>query len=99
MYDVELTSTALGHLIDIAAYTRQTWGERKADTYLAELKTALASLREFPSSYQPLDDIRPGTRRMLAGSHACYFEITDRKVRVLAIIHVRQEPDLPPGTP
>jgi toxin ParE1/3/4 len=95
MYDVELTQTALRHLVEIAIYTRQNWGERKADTYLSELKATLATLREFPSSYQLLDDIRPGTRRMLAGSHACYFEITGRKVRVLAIIHVRQEPDLP----
>lgn len=99
MHDVQLTQTALRHLAGIAAYTRQTWGDRKADAYLSELKSALASLSAFPSSHQPVDDIRPGTRRMLAGSHAFYFEVTDRKVTVLAIIHVRQEPDLPSGQP
>jgi toxin ParE1/3/4 len=99
MYEVELTEAANRDLADIAAYTRSEWGERKAVAYLGELMAALASLRDFPAAHPATDHLMPGTRRLLHASHACYFRILPAKIRVLAIIHVRQEPDLTSGQP
>ena len=39
------------------------------------------------------DDLAPGLRNLRAGQHVIYFEVYERSIRVIRILHVRMNPE------
>jgi toxin ParE1/3/4 len=92
---LEFAAPAAQAVEGIFDYTLENWGPAQADQYLTELMTACLRLSENPhlgSRFMPSP--RP-VRRFLINQHWCYYEPVSDGIIVLAIIHVRQEPDLP----
>lgn len=56
-------------------------------------------LSENPNLGSAFETSPRPVRRFLINQHWCYYEPVADGIVVLAIIHVRQEPDLSPGTP
>lgn len=99
MARLEFAAPAAQAVEDIFHYTLERWGAGQAQSYLDELMAKCRALSENPnlgSSF--LSEPKP-VRRFLINQHWCYYQPVPDGITILAIIHVRQEPDLPSGQP
>jgi len=51
----------------------------------------MANLIEFPELGQPRDDLFPGCRQRRVEQHVLFYPLTEEKVIVDRVLHVRQE--------
>ena len=72
-------------------YTVERWGERQAEIYLRLIGAAVASIAADPKVGRPCDDIRPGYRKYLVGSHVVFYRTTGKAVLVVRILHQRMD--------
>lgn len=97
MARLEFAAPATQAVESIFDYTLERWGAGQAQSYLDELMAKCRALSENPNLGSAfLTSPRP-VRRFLINQHWCYYEPVSGGIIVLAIIHVRQEPDLPYG--
>lgn len=85
-YKLRLSAAADDDLDKIYEYGILQWGERQADRYFDQLVAHLDQLANNPFLYAAIDDIRPGYRRSVCGSHSVYYRVRDDRVEVMAII-------------
>lgn len=90
-YSLRLSSLAETDLADIYEYGFRQWGEAQADAYYDALLTHFELLCSNPFLFAAVDDIRPGYRRSVCGSHSIYYRIGQYTVEVMAVIG-RQDP-------
>ena len=76
------------------AYTRRTWGEQKAKSYVAALVADIKALRVSALRHPLCDSVHPGLRRKRSGMHHIYFLVSGDCVEVLNVIHVQRDPGL-----
>jgi toxin ParE1/3/4 len=74
---------------EIARFTTERWGWRRAEAYLLELHDALETLVAFPELGRRVDHIRVGYRRLERGSHAIYYVVSADTVRIVRVLHGR----------
>ena len=87
-----LTRAADRDLLDILLYTRRNWGQAQEATYRSAITQALRTLRAFPESGQPRDDLFPGCRSLQVGQHVIFYCQPDpTAVVVQRILHGRQD--------
>jgi toxin ParE1/3/4 len=68
------TAQARDDLRDIAAYTRDRWGDAQCDRYLTSLEWRCLQLAQEPRLRRPYDD-DPSYWRALAGKHAVFYRV------------------------
>ncbi len=85
-YKLKISAVADANLDSIYEYGFTQWGEEKADTYYDALISHFQQLCENPFLYAAIDDVRPGYRRSVSGSHSIYYRITDDHIEIMAII-------------
>lgn len=94
MTDFSLTSEAENDLAGIYFYTLQSFGYRRADAYVADLKQACLMLAERPTlgrSFLLLAEIK----RHEHASHVIFFrEVSPGHILVVRILGFQQEPGL-----
>ena len=90
-HEIRRTPAAERDLIDIWLYTADRWGERQADHYLDGIDAALKLLRENPESGPDCSEVRPGYRRLPAGSHRIYYRLTTGVIEIVRILHARMD--------
>lgn len=79
--------------LDMAeAYTKRTWGDRQAKSYIATLVSDIKTLRDAALRHPVIEDVLPGLRRKRSGMHHIYYLVTEESVEVLAVIHVQRDP-------
>jgi toxin ParE1/3/4 len=88
------SNRALSDLDSIVAFTIETWGDRQAATYLAQLEAATQRLAERTTLGRRCEHIRPGLWRMEEGSHVLFFRREGADVLVCRILHYRMLPKL-----
>jgi toxin ParE1/3/4 len=88
-----LSRLAEADLMEIGAYTLDTWGEHQTLRYLHELETCFQQLARNPQSGRPCDDIRPGLRRMQHARHVVCYRIEPGGILVSRILHQRTLPE------
>ena len=89
---LRLTRAADRDLLDILLYTRRNWGQAQEATYRSAITQALRTLRAFPESGQPRDDLFPGCRSIHVGQHVIYYHQPDpTTIVVQRILHSRQD--------
>lgn len=91
MKDLVIAPEADADLIGIYDYTADTWGLVQADTYLDELHERIRGLVSGRTSSRPAFEVRPGLRRMLAGSHVVFFREDETAVTVVRVLHQRMD--------
>lgn len=83
---------ALVDLDNAEAYTRRTWGNRQAKTYIAALIADIKGLRGAPFRHPAIEGILPGLRRKRSGMHHIYYLVTKESVEILVVVHVQRDP-------
>jgi len=68
-------------------YSAQTWGVDRADAYIRALTDAMILLVEDPSLGASCENIRPGYRKRLSGSHAIFYRQGRDAVVIVRILH------------
>lgn len=76
---------------DIWEYTVRRWGERQAEAYIGLIKEGVDAIAENPAVGRPCDDVRPGYRRYLVGSHVLFYRVRTDDVAVIRILHQRMD--------
>jgi toxin ParE1/3/4 len=89
---LRLTREADRDLLDILLYTRRSWGQAQEATYRSAITQVLRTLRTFPESGQPRDDLFLGCRSIQARQHVIYYHQADATTIVVQrILHSRQD--------
>ncbi|MDR7170508.1 toxin ParE1/3/4 [Nocardia kruczakiae] len=69
-------------------------GLDQAETYVRGLQHAIERAAADPRIGRSCDEIRPGYRKLAAGSHTLYYRLTgDGVVDVVRILHQRMDVD------
>jgi toxin ParE1/3/4 len=94
------TAHARDDLRDIAAYTRDRWGDAQCDRYLTSLESRCQQLAQQPGLRRAYTD-DPSYSRALAGKHAIFYRVeADGSLLVVRILHTAMLPELHlPGLP
>jgi len=89
---LRFTPAARADLVGIWDYTARHWDMDQADRYLDELHGICLALANGKMASRPVD-IRPGTRKVRAGSHMVYVREGADTLDVIRILHQRQDVD------
>jgi toxin ParE1/3/4 len=88
------TARARDDLRDIAAYTRDRWGDAQCDRYLTSLEWRCLQLAQEPQLRRPYDD-DASYWRALAGRHAIFYRVhADGSLLIVRILHATMLPEL-----
>lgn len=75
-------------------YTCEQWGAEQAEQYLREVQRAAERVAVNPKIGRPCDEIRPGYRKLSAGSHLLFYRLTPGGViDVVRILYQRMDID------
>lgn len=89
-----LSPAAQADLEQIWDYTHDRWGVDQAEDYLRELQRAINRIAANPWIGRACDEIRPGYRKLAAGSHTLFYRVTAEDViDVVRILHQRMDVD------
>jgi toxin ParE1/3/4 len=72
-------------------YTVEHWGLNQAEIYLGLIEAAVDSIANDPNTGRPCDEVRPGHRRYLVGSHVLFYRMKANRVFVVRILHQRMD--------
>lgn len=97
MSSYRLTDKAQGDLDEIGLYTLEEWGLEQALQYVDGLERACALLAENPNLGPLADQIEPGLRCHVHGSHVIFYEPSDPGILVLRILHASMDAPRPLG--
>jgi toxin ParE1/3/4 len=90
---IVISPRAEDDLVEIAAYTLTTWGEKRMSRYVDDLQARFVSLARFPQTGRSRDEIARGYRSIVQGSHTVFYKTTARELVVVRILHVRMSPE------
>jgi toxin ParE1/3/4 len=89
-----LSPAAQVDLEQIWDYTCHRWDVEQADEYLRELQPAIERAAANPRIGRACDEIRPGYRKLAAGSHILYYGVMpDGVIDVVRVLHQRMDVD------
>jgi toxin ParE1/3/4 len=84
---LDVSVEAQSDIRGIYAYSVRHWGRDRAGDYLDHLRERMTALARGELSGTAADDVAPGMRRQLAGSHAIWFRIAGDRIRVVRVLH------------
>lgn len=89
-----LSPAAQADLEQIWDYTHEHWGVDQAEQYLRELQRAIERAAANPRIGRACEEIRPGYRKLAAGSHVLFYRVTTEEViDVVRVLHQRMDVD------
>ena len=89
-----LSPAAQADLEQIWNYTHDRWDIDQAEEYLRELQRAPARAAANPRIGRACDEIRPGYRKLAAGSQMLFYRVgADGEIDVVHILHQRMDVD------
>jgi toxin ParE1/3/4 len=83
----DLSSLARLDLRKIWVFTAEKWGRRKATEYLQEISAMINLIALDHGIGFRFDPLDPECRRVLIGSHAVIYRVTDGRLRIIRILH------------
>ena len=88
-----LSPAAQVDLEQIWDFTHDRWGVDQAEEYLRELQRAIERAAANPLIGRACDEIRPGYRKLAAGSHVLFYRLTAEGIVVVRVLHQRMDVD------
>lgn len=82
-----IAASARADLVEIHLFGAKTWGRAQAGLYTDGIRDRMKSLARRESSGTTADDIAPGLRRQVVGSHAIWFRLDGERLVVLRVLH------------
>ncbi len=89
---VRVSTQAEADIDSIAEYTKDTWGEIQADSYLMKLEDGFELLARNPSIGRSCDQIRRGLRRYEIEKHVAFYVPLRNGVLIVRVLHQRMLP-------
>jgi toxin ParE1/3/4 len=86
-----LTPQAREDYADVLLYSHHEWGAEQAARYATALAAALDRLLAFPHLGRARDDLMPGCRVHRVEQHLVVYDIRERTLRILRILHHRRD--------
>ena len=87
-----LSPAAQADLSEIWDYSARNWGTEQADRYILRIKETGEDLAAGRKRGRPIDDIRPGYRKLAVQSHFLFYRVTDTGlIDVVRILHQRMD--------
>lgn len=86
-----LSPRAQQDLDEIWDYTAQRWGLDQAEDYVRLLRSAIETVASDPRKGRPIDEVRAGYRKYLAGSHMLMYREIEVGIDVARILHSRMD--------
>ncbi len=74
-------------LVEIQLFGVKTWGRGQADKYRDLIRDRMKVLARGEVSGTLADNIAPGLRRQVVGSHAIWFRLDGERLVVLRVLH------------
>lgn len=93
MLRIVVAPRAENDIVDIAAHTLETWGDRQMQRYVNGLHARLAMLARFPNSGLRRDDLGRSYRSIVHGAHIVFYRVNRRDLVVVRVLHVRMSPE------
>lgn len=87
MKEVLFRPEARADINDIWDYTAERWDDDQADTYTRQIADACKRLAAGTRSGRPIEDIRPGYYKFLAGSHVIYYRERNVEIEIVRVLH------------
>jgi toxin ParE1/3/4 len=91
MRKVRFTPAAKEQLKSIWQYAFETWGEQKADAYLAEIEAKLNVIAENPARERERPEIKPGYHSIKVNRHIIFCLLGKEHIDVIGILHERMD--------
>ncbi|MBV8291482.1 MAG: type II toxin-antitoxin system RelE/ParE family toxin [Mycobacterium sp.] len=89
-----LSPAAQADLEQIWDYTNDHWGVDQAEEYLREVQRAIERAAANPRIGRDCDEIRPGYRKLAAGSHTLFYRVNaEGIIEVVRVLHQRMDVD------
>jgi toxin ParE1/3/4 len=89
-----LSPAAQADLELIWDYTCDRWDAEQAEQYPRELQRAIERAAANPRIGRACDEIRPGYRKLAAGSHLLFYRLTaEGIIDVVRVLHQRMDVD------
>ena len=82
-----LSPAAQRDMADIWLYSAQRRGKDRADGYVRALNDVFASAAEDPLIGPSCEDIRPGYRKRVSGSHVIFYKQAGATVVIIRVLH------------
>ena len=91
MTRIVLSPRAVGDLDEIWDYTSERWSADQAERYVRDIWRAIETAAADPSRARSCEEVRPGYRKLLAGSHVIFFKVIRGGIDVVRILHLRMD--------
>ncbi len=93
-----LTPAARADLDQIWDYTADRWDADQAEKYLREVQRAIERVVDNPGIGRSCDEVRPGYRKHVVGTHTLYYRVVQHVdtvgvIDVVRILHQRMDVD------
>ncbi|MGH7101901.1 MAG: type II toxin-antitoxin system RelE/ParE family toxin [Acetobacteraceae bacterium] len=83
-----LSPAAQADLGEIWDYSAQNWGAEQAERYVLAIRNACEALAAGRKRGRPIDEIRPGYRKLAVQLHFLFYRVTDTGlIDVVRILH------------
>ena len=80
-------NAATRDLNEIWNFSLANWGGSRADRYMMALRDTAIALAEGDLSGVAANEIQPGLRRQVSGSHVIWFRVEADLLRVVRVLH------------
>jgi toxin ParE1/3/4 len=87
MIRVEISEAADADLAEILGYGSQTFGQDRAEAYVAGFQTTFDLIERHPYAGAVHDEVRPPIRSLPHGSHRVFYDVFESQVVVQRILH------------
>jgi toxin ParE1/3/4 len=87
MMRCRLSPRAQRDLEAIWEYSAASWGADRAEAYLRQIQATCELLADDPRLGRACDEIRPGYRKIPAGSHVLFYREAGGAVELVRILH------------
>jgi toxin ParE1/3/4 len=92
---IKLSPAARGDLLDIWNYSQLTWGSKRADEYLDDLRDRILWLTAHTNLWNQRDDLGNGLFSYIQQSHVIYFRNVEGPsqptMEIIRILHQRMD--------
>jgi toxin ParE1/3/4 len=86
-----VSRAARADLKSIAQYTDEHWGHVQTGTYIRSIRERIAAVAARPYLGRPREELGSGYRSTLCGSHIVFYQVTERTVVVLHVLHQQMD--------
>ena len=94
MKKLSFSRAARADILDIGRYTKENWGIKQRDLYIAKLFSAFENLCKSPNLGKSCDEVSFGMRSLRIEKHIIYYFVEEKNLYVAGVLHENMLPEL-----